>query len=415
MSAIDRRVDPNQDGNFEDQMIEVRFNGKPIVVPKNQVDFIDSASNQAFSIATSMIPFLNHDDSARALMGSNMQRQAVPLLKPEAPIVGTGMEQKLARDSRALIIAEGNGKVEYVDANKIIVNYDINLNSVEYLTSFDDSHSVEYALTKFRGTNQETCINQIPIVKEGQKITEGEVLADGSATEGGEIALGRNVLVAFMPWRGYNFEDAIIINEKIVANDTYTSINIEEFELQVRETKRGEEELTMEIPNVSEEAVKDLDENGIIREGAQVKGFTLIEILIVVAIIAILALAILPNYIGFDIEARAVTTKTNLSTLRNRIALFRAKEGRYPESLSDLLEETYSDVGIEKPYLRKMPAELVTDKSGNAEFKDQKSSQAFSNKGGWLYLTDKADVVINYDQKLDKTWEDYEGQNPAEW
>ena len=134
-----------------------------------------------------------------------------------------------------------------------------------------------------------------------------------------------------------------------------------------------------------------------------------------VAIIAILALAILPNYIGFDIEARAVTTKTNLSTLRNRIALFRAKEGRYPESLSDLLEETYSDVGIEKPYLRKMPAELVTDKSGNAEFKDQKSSQAFSNKGGWLYLTDKADVVINYDQKLDKTWEDYEGQNPAEW
>ena len=258
-------------GKFVLERVKSRKKGEFPISHGKDVQYMDVATSQLVSAAAAMIPFLEHDDANRALMGSNMQRQAVPLLKPEAPIVGTGMEQKLARDSRALIIAEGNGKVEYVDANKIIVNYDINLNSVEYLTSFDDSHSVEYALTKFRGTNQETCINQIPIVKEGQKITEGEVLADGGATEGGEIALGRNVLVAFMPWRGYNFEDAIIINEKIVANDTYTSIHIEKFELQVRETKRGEEELTMEIPNVSEEAVKDLDENGIIREGAQVK------------------------------------------------------------------------------------------------------------------------------------------------
>jgi DNA-directed RNA polymerase subunit beta len=204
-------------------------------------------------------------------MGSNMQRQSVPLLKPEAPLVGTGMEKKLAYDSRALIIAEDNGYVEYVDANKVIVKYDINPNSFEALTSFNEIREVTYNLIKFQGTNQETCINQVPIVKEGQKLKKGDVLADGAATDGGELALGRNVLVAFMPWRGYNFEDAIIISEKVVSEDLYTSIHIEEFELQVRETKRGEEELTREIPNVSEEAVKNLDEYGIIREGAEVK------------------------------------------------------------------------------------------------------------------------------------------------
>ncbi|MCH8325364.1 MAG: DNA-directed RNA polymerase subunit beta, partial [Bacteroidetes bacterium] len=261
----------DKNGKFVLERVKTRKKGEFPISHGTDVQYMDVATSQLVSAAAAMIPFLEHDDANRALMGSNMQRQAVPLLKPEAPIVGTGMEQKLARDSRAVIIAEGNGKIEYVDANKIIVNYDINTNSIEYLTSFDDSHSKEYTLTKFRGTNQETCINQNPIVKEGQKVTEGDVLADGSATDGGEIALGRNVLVAFMPWRGYNFEDAIIINEKIVANDTYTSIHIEEFELQVRETKRGEEELTREIPNVSEDAVKDLDENGIIREGAQVK------------------------------------------------------------------------------------------------------------------------------------------------
>ncbi len=261
----------DKNGKFVLDRVKSRNKGEFPISHGTDVQYMDVAPAQLVSAAAAMIPFLEHDDANRALMGSNMQRQAVPLLKPEAPIVGTGMEQKLARDSRAVITAEGNGKVEYVDANKIIVNYDVNPNSVEYLTSFDDSHSVEYALIKFRGTNQETCINQIPIVKEGQKVTEGYVLADGCATDGGEIALGRNVLVAFMPWRGYNFEDAIIINEKIVSNDVYTSIHVEEFELQVRETKRGEEELTREIPNVSEEAVKDLDENGIIREGAQVK------------------------------------------------------------------------------------------------------------------------------------------------
>jgi len=256
---------------FVHERVKSRNKGEFPIAHGSDVQYMDVAPAQLVSAAAAMIPFLEHDDANRALMGSNMQRQAVPLLKPEAPIVGTGMERKLARDSRAVIVAEGNGKVEYVDANKIIVNYDVNPNSVESLTSFDDSHSVEYELVKFRGTNQETCTNQIPIVKEGQRVTEGDVLADGCATDGGEIALGRNVLVAFMPWRGYNFEDAIIINEKIVANDVYTSIHVEEFELQVRETKRGEEELTREIPNVSEEAVKDLDENGIIREGAQVK------------------------------------------------------------------------------------------------------------------------------------------------
>jgi len=232
---------------------------------------MDVAPSQLVSAAAALIPFLEHDDANRALMGSNMQRQAVPLLRPEMPIVGTGMERKVAHDSRAIVIAEDDGVVEYVDADKIIVKYDINPNSIEAITSFNDLRRVTYRLTKFHGTNQETCINQRPIVKEGDRVAKGDVLADGASTDHGELALGRNVLVAFMPWRGYNFEDAIIVSNRIVNEDVYTSIHIEEFELQVRETKRGEEELTREIPNVSEEAVKNLDENGIIREGAEVK------------------------------------------------------------------------------------------------------------------------------------------------
>ncbi len=261
----------DEQSKFLNERVKSRLKGEfPIVTP-DQLQYMDVAPAQLVSAAAALIPFLEHDDANRALMGSNMQRQAVPLLKPEAPLVGTGMEGKVARDSRALISAEDNGVVEYVDSKKITVKYDINPNSIDALTSFDDVRRVTYTLIKFNGTNQETCINQIPIVAEGQKVKAGDVLADGQSTDQGELALGRNVLVAFMPWRGYNFEDAIIVSEKLVANDVYTSIHIEEFELQVRETKRGEEELTREIPNVSEEAVKDLDENGIIREGAEVK------------------------------------------------------------------------------------------------------------------------------------------------
>jgi DNA-directed RNA polymerase subunit beta len=200
-----------------------------------------------------------------------MQRQAVPLLVPKAPIVGTGMEQKIARDSRSIIVAEDNGIVEYVDSKIIIVKYEVDESSPDALVSFDDERRVEYNLTKFAGTNQETCFTQKPVVITGQRIKKGDVLADGPAIEKGELALGRNVSVAFMPWRGYNFEDAIVLSERLVSEDVFTSIHIEEFELQVRETKRGEEELTRDIPNVSEEATKDLDENGIVREGAEVK------------------------------------------------------------------------------------------------------------------------------------------------
>jgi len=258
-------------GKFTNDRIKSRNKGEfPITTPEN-IQYMDVAPAQIVSAAAAMIPFLEHDDANRALMGSNMQRQAVPLLRPEAPIVGTGMEKKLATDSRAIIAAEDNGVVDYVDADKIVIKYDINPNSVEALTSFNDAKIVVYDLIKFNGTNQETCVNQRPIVREGQKVTAGDVLADGCATDNGELALGRNVLVAFMPWRGYNFEDAIIISEKVVSEDVYTSIHIEEFELQVRETKRGEEELTREIPNVSEEAVKNLDESGIVCEGAEVK------------------------------------------------------------------------------------------------------------------------------------------------
>ncbi len=256
---------------FVNERVKSRYRGDfPIVTP-DHIQYMDVAPAQIVSAAAALIPFLEHDDANRALMGSNMQRQAVPLLRPEAPIVGTGMERKLASDSRSVIIAEDNGTIEYVDSDKITVRYDINPNSVDSLTTFDDVKRVPYHLAKFNGTNQETCVNQRPIVKEGQKVVKNEVIADGTSTDGGDLALGRNVLVAFMPWRGYNFEDAIIISERIVSEDVYTSIHIEEFELQVRETKRGEEELTREIPNVSEESVKNLDEDGIIREGAEVK------------------------------------------------------------------------------------------------------------------------------------------------
>jgi len=256
---------------FSNERVKSRLKGEfPIVTPK-QVQYMDVAPSQIVSAAAALIPFLEHDDANRALMGSNMQRQAVPLLQPKAPIVGTGMEKKVAQDSGALIIAEAEGVVEYVDSDKIIVKYDVNPNSIETLTSFDTVRQKTYSLIKFHGTNQETCMTQRPIVREGQRVVAGDVLADGTATENGELALGRNVLVAFMPWRGYNFEDAIIISERVVIDDVYTSLHIEEFELQVRETKRGEEELTREIPNVSEEAVKNLDEYGIIREGAEVK------------------------------------------------------------------------------------------------------------------------------------------------
>ncbi len=257
-------------GRFSAEKIKARQKAEYALVRPDEIQYMDVAPNQIVSAAAALIPFLEHDDANRALMGSNMQRQAVPLLRPEAPIVGTGMEEKIARDARTMVVAERNGSVEYVDATTIIVNYDLDDMSAEALASFEDKKRVSYQLVKFFRTNQDTAINQRAIVKPGQRFRKGDILADGCATNNGELALGRNVLVAFMPWRGYNFEDAIVINETAVAEDTFTSLHIEEFDLQVRDTKRGEEELTREIPNVSEEAVKDLDENGVIRVGADV-------------------------------------------------------------------------------------------------------------------------------------------------
>ena len=261
----------DEQSRFVQERVKSRLKGEFPIVPPDQIQYMDVAPSQIVSPAAALIPFLEHDDANRALMGSNMQRQAVPLLKPQTPIVGTGMEARVARDSRSILVAENSGVIEYVDSNKITVRYDINPNSIEAITSFNDVRRVTYNLIKFHGTNQETSINQKPFIVEGQKLEKGDVIADGQATDEGELALGRNVLVAFMPWRGYNFEDAIILSENLVKNDDFTSLHIEEFELQVRETKRGEEELTREIPNVSEEAVKNLDEYGIVREGAEVK------------------------------------------------------------------------------------------------------------------------------------------------
>jgi len=255
-------------GNFLSEVVKARYEGDfPVVSPK-ALNLMDVGTNQIASIAASSIPFLEHDDANRALMGSNMQRQAVPLLKPNSPIVGTGIEQLVARDSRVLINAEGNGVVEYVDSNEIVIRYD--WTSEDKLVSFDNEVT-RYSLTKFMKTNQSTCINLKPIVKKGDRVEKGQVLCEGYATQSGELALGQNLKVAFMPWKGYNFEDAIVISEKVVRDDIFTSIHIDEYSLEVRDTKRGMEELTSDIPNVSEEATKDLDENGLIRIGAEIK------------------------------------------------------------------------------------------------------------------------------------------------
>jgi DNA-directed RNA polymerase subunit beta len=258
-------------GNFVRDKVKARFKGDFPVVQPSELEYMDVAPSQIVSPAASLIPFLEHDDANRALMGSNMQRQAVPLLVPEAPIVGTGMEQKVALDSGALIASETDGVVSYVDAEKIIITHEGSKKSkTDKGRLAEKEEHITYELIKFQRTNQDTSINQRPLVSKGDKVSKDQVIADGGGTDGGELALGRNVLVAFMPWKGYNFEDAIIISERLVQNDTYTSVHVEEFELQVRDTKRGEEELTREIPNVSEEATKNLDEDGIIRIGAEI-------------------------------------------------------------------------------------------------------------------------------------------------
>jgi DNA-directed RNA polymerase subunit beta len=255
-------------GAFTRDRIKCREQGEFPVLTPSEIEFMDVAPNQIVGVSASMIPFLENDDANRALMGSNMQRQAVPLVRPSSPIVGTGLEGKVARDSRMLINAEGDGEVEYVDAVEVKVRYD--RSDDDQLVSFEDSLK-SYKLTKFLRTNQGTCINLRPIVRKGDRVTKGQILCDGYATEKGELALGQNLKVAFMPWKGYNFEDAIVISEKVVREDIFTSLHIEHFELEVRDTKLGEEELTNDIPNVSEETTRDLDEHGVIRVGAWVK------------------------------------------------------------------------------------------------------------------------------------------------
>ncbi|MBA6156409.1 DNA-directed RNA polymerase subunit beta [Tenacibaculum sp. S7007] len=267
MKIAQSNLEVDTKGAFTADRVIAREEGDFPVETPQAINYMDVAPNQIASISASLIPFLEHDDANRALMGSNMMRQAVPLLRPESPIVGTGLERRVAKDSRILINAEGAGVVEYVDANKITIKYD--RTEDERTVSFD-SDEKSYNLIKFRKTNQGTNINLKPIVKAGDRVEEGQVLCEGYATQKGELALGRNMKVAFMPWKGYNFEDAIVISEKVVREDIFTSIHIDEYSLDVRDTKLGAEELTNDIPNVSEEATKDLDENGMIRIGAEV-------------------------------------------------------------------------------------------------------------------------------------------------
>ncbi|MWV53854.1 DNA-directed RNA polymerase subunit beta [Chlorobium phaeovibrioides] len=255
-----------------DESVQARTKGDYPLVPSEDVNYMDVSPVQIVSAAAALIPFLEHDDGNRALMGANMQRQAVPLLTSEAPVVGTGMEEKVARDSRSVCLGEGSGVVEEVTAEYIKVRYDINPDSNEELSLLDPDEGLKtYRMIKFKRSNQDTCISQKPLVHNGQKVEKGTVLADSSSTENGELALGKNVLVAFMPWRGYNFEDAIILSERLVYDDVFTSIHVHEFEANVRDTKRGEEQFTRDIYNVSDEALRNLDENGIVRIGAEVK------------------------------------------------------------------------------------------------------------------------------------------------
>lgn len=247
-----------ENGKFKTELVPVRYKNEFIVVPPEEVDFVGVSPVQIVSVGTALIPFLEHDDANRALMGSNMQRQAVPLITTERPYVGTGIEKQTARDSGLVILAHNSGEVTYVSSQKIVVKYD------------SQAHEEEYTLTKYNRSNQDTCLNQKPAVKIGDKIVPGQVLVDGPATDQGELALGKNLLVAFMPWEGYNFEDAILISERLVIEDTFTSIHIEKLEIDARSTKLGPEEITREIPNVSEESLRHLDESGIVRIGARV-------------------------------------------------------------------------------------------------------------------------------------------------
>ena len=258
----------SENGTFKEDRIQSRSEADYLIAEPSNVTLMDVAPNQIASIAASLIPFLEHDDANRALMGSNMMRQAVPLLRTDAPIVGTGIEPHVAKDSRTMINAEGEGVVTYVDAEKIKVRYIKNPD--EELVSFDETEKT-YELTKFQKTNQRTCINIQPIVRAGDKVSKGQVLCHGYATDNGELAIGRNLKVAFMPWKGYNFEDAIILSERVVREDLFTSLHIAEHVVNVRETTRGVEELTADIPNISEIATKDLDEHGMIRVGAHAK------------------------------------------------------------------------------------------------------------------------------------------------
>ena len=255
-------------GNLTNDLVKARFEGDFPIADKGTIHYMDVAPNQIVSIAASLIPFLEHDDANRALMGSNMQRQAVPIMNPHAPIVGTGLEAQVAKDSRTQLVAKANGVVEFVDANEIRIKYEMSEDDV--LSSFIGDTET-YNITKFRRTNQNMTVNLRPIVVKGDKVVEGQVLSEGYGTQGGELALGRNLKVAFMPWQGYNFEDAIVISEKVVKEDYFTSIHITEHDVEVRDTKRGIEELTNDIPNVSEDATKNLDENGLIRVGARIK------------------------------------------------------------------------------------------------------------------------------------------------
>ncbi len=400
-------------GKFESDRVKCRYRGEFPIVPGEEVAYMDVSPTQIVSAAAALIPFLEHDDANRALMGSNMQRQAVPLLRPDSPIVGTGMESKVARDSRAVVISQFDGVVEKVESNEIVIRKSdpkSKAKELESLLDFDRSNIVTYRLRKFRRTNQDTCINQRPIVQVGETIKKGQVIADGAATQGGELALGRNVLVAFMPWRGYNFEDAIVISERVVRDDIYTSLHIEEFELQVRDTKRGEEELTREIPNVSEEATKDLDENGIIRVGAEVSAGDILvgkvtpkgetdptpEEKLLKAIFGEKAGDVKDASLKGPPGLRGIVIDTNLFSRKKKDATTKRKDKKRLDDLEDWLANIRADV-------KKMRDEKLT-----SVLKDQISAGIRDKQSGKVIVKAKTALKSSNLEKLDFDEVDFE-------
>jgi DNA-directed RNA polymerase subunit beta len=404
----------DKDGKLVGDLIPAQKGGGVSLITPDQVDFMDVSPKQLVSASAALIPFLEHDDANRALMGSNMQRQAVPLLIPEAPIIGTGMERVVGRDSRVTIMARHDGIIESVDASRIILKYEEKKGSEESVTKID-----VYKLLKFRRSNQDTCINQRVIINEGDYVKKGDVLADGPSTDRGELALGKNVLVAFMPWRGYNYEDSVLVNERLVKEDVFTSVHIEELECVVRDTKLGKEEVTRDIPNVGDDALKDLDESGIVRIGATVrpgdilvgkvtpKGETQLtpEEKLLRAIFGEKAGDVKDTSLRVPHGIEGIVTDAKVLSRRGVDKDDRSRTIEDKE-ISNILKDQEDQIKIIVESKKAKIAELLTDKKAPADIKDSKGKTILIKKGE-TFTKEKIDAA-SFDRLAEIEFKDKE-------